>query len=263
MTTPEQHQQNLQRLQRLRPIDDDFMRCLLKDNIPLAQLILRIITNKPDLTITHCQTQKDLKRLAGARSICLDAHAIDAQGKHYDLEIQRADKGASPHRARYHASVLDIENLNTQQPFNQLPDTYIIFITEKDPYHANQPIYPIQRINLATNTPFNDGQHILYVNAQYRDNTDLGKLMHDLNCTNPDHMYHHLLAQRTRYLKQNPKGVTQMCQIMEEMKKEAATEKAIQIAQRMLKTGKYAPEEIADIAGLPLNEIIKLQNPPK
>lgn len=27
-----QHQEDLQRLQELRPIDDDFMRCLFKDN---------------------------------------------------------------------------------------------------------------------------------------------------------------------------------------------------------------------------------------
>lgn len=66
-------QEDLQRLRGFRPIDDDFMRCLFKDNIPLAEMVLRIITGKEDLVITDCQTQKDMKRLAGARSICLDA----------------------------------------------------------------------------------------------------------------------------------------------------------------------------------------------
>lgn len=67
MTAEERkHQEDLQRLRGLRPIDDDFMRCIFRDNIPLAQLVLRIITGKPDLTITDCQTQKDMKRLAGA-----------------------------------------------------------------------------------------------------------------------------------------------------------------------------------------------------
>ena len=90
LTTKEQkRQEDLQRLRGLRPIDDDFMRCLFKDNIPLAELVLRIITGKQDLTITDCQTQKDMKRLAGARSICLDAYGTDSTGKKYDLEIQR------------------------------------------------------------------------------------------------------------------------------------------------------------------------------
>ena len=66
MTIEEQkHQMDLQRLRSLRPIDDDFMRCLFKDNIPLAELVLRIITGKSDLVVTKCQTQKDMKRLAG------------------------------------------------------------------------------------------------------------------------------------------------------------------------------------------------------
>ena len=94
--TPEEQkrQEDLQRLRSLRPMDDDFMRCLFKDNSPLAALVLRIITGKPGLIITDCQTQKDMKRLAGARSICLDAYGTDTLGKKYDMEIQRADKGA-------------------------------------------------------------------------------------------------------------------------------------------------------------------------
>ena len=128
------HQKNLQRLRSLRPMDDEFMRCLFKDNIPLAEMVLRIITDKQDLIITDCQTQKDMKRLAGARSICLDAYGTDSQNRKYDLEIQRAEKGARPHRARYHSSVLDIENLDAGQEFEELPDTYTIFITETDFY---------------------------------------------------------------------------------------------------------------------------------
>lgn len=107
-----EHQADLQRLKGLRPIDDDFMRCLFKNNIELAEFVLRIITGKEDLVITECQTQKDMKRLVGARSVCLDAYGTDSSGKKYDLEIQREDKGANPHRARYHSSVLDIENLS-------------------------------------------------------------------------------------------------------------------------------------------------------
>ena len=55
--------------------------CLFKDNIPLAEFVLRTITDKLDLIITDCETQKDMKRLAGARSICLDAYGTDSVGK--------------------------------------------------------------------------------------------------------------------------------------------------------------------------------------
>ena len=84
------HQEDLQRLRGFRPIDDTFMRGMFKDNIPLAELVLRIIVGKPDLTLTKCETQADLKRVTGARSICLDAYATDSTGKKYDIEIQRS-----------------------------------------------------------------------------------------------------------------------------------------------------------------------------
>lgn len=132
------HQEDLQRLRGFRPIDDTFMRGMFKDNIPLAELVLRIIVGKPDLTLTKCETQADLKRVTGARSICLDAYAADSTGKKYDIEIQRSDNGADPHRARYHSSVMDVENLDKDQDYRELPDSYVIFITEKDYYKAGK-----------------------------------------------------------------------------------------------------------------------------
>ncbi len=253
--TEQEYQKNLQRLRGLRPMDDDFMRCLFKDNIPLVELVLRIITGKPDLVITDCQTQADMKRLAGARSICLDAYGTDSTGKKYDLEIQRADRGADPHRARYHSSVLDIENLSAGQDFCELPDTFTIFITEKDLFEKGEAIYVIQRMNLTTGELFSDGEHILYVNGEYQGTSDIGKLMHDFNCTSADDMNFELLAERTRYLKENPKGVYEMCRAMEDMKKESLAE----VAKRMLADGTLAIEKIAEYVGLPLDEVKKLQ----
>lgn len=87
------HQEDLQRLQSFRPIDDTFMRCLFRNNVPLAEMVLRIITGKNDLQLVSCETQADLKRVTGARSILLDAYGTDSTGKKYDIEVQRADIG--------------------------------------------------------------------------------------------------------------------------------------------------------------------------
>lgn len=250
-----EHQEDLQRLRDFSPMDDDFMRCLFKDNIPLVELVLRIITDKQDLVIIDCQIQKDMKRLAGARSICLDAYGTDSSGKKYDLEIQREDKGADPHRARYHASVMDIENLDAGQEFKELPDTYTIFITEKDFYGKGEPVYPIERMNLATGEPFADGEHILYVNGEYRGESDLGKLMHDFRCTDADDMNFELLAERTRYLKENPKGVSEMCKAMEEMRHETVLAERRKIAQTLILMGELSYEKIAEGTELTLEEV--------
>ena len=98
--------EDLARLRGLRPMDDDFMRCIFRDNEPLAQLVLRIILGKSDLVVEKVETQRDAKRLAGARSVSFDIYATDSENKKYDVEIQRADKGAGKHRARYHSSAI-------------------------------------------------------------------------------------------------------------------------------------------------------------
>lgn len=167
--------------------------------------------------------------------------------------------GADPHRARYHSSVMDVENLHSGQAFKELPDTYTIFITEKDFYGIGEPVYQIERMNLTTGKPFADGEHILYVNGEYRGDSDLGKLMHDFNCTRADDMNFELMAERTRYLKENPEGVSKMCKIMEDMRNETLKESAVNTAKRMIAAGKYVLEEIANISGLTLDEVKKLQ----
>jgi len=76
-----EHQEDLAKLRGLRPIDDDFMRCIFRENKPLAQLVLRILTGKNDLIVESLETQADFKRLVGGRSIMLDAYATDSESK--------------------------------------------------------------------------------------------------------------------------------------------------------------------------------------
>ena len=256
------HREDLERLRGFRPIDDTFMRGLFKDNIPLAELVLRIIVGKPDLTLVKCETQADLKRVTGARSVCLDAYATDNTGKKYDIEIQRADNGADPHRARYHSSALDVENLDEKQEYRELPDSYVIFITENDYYKAGEPVYVIQNMNLTLGQPFGDGAHILYVNGQYRGDSDIGRLMHDFNCTKAEDMNFELMAERTRYLKENPKGVGAMCKGMEELRVESFTEgreegrveQAKATALKMSQKG-MSIDEISELVGFSIKTV--------
>ena len=80
----------------------------------------------------------------------------------------------------------------------------MIFITENDVMGKNQAIYHIQRY-VETNEGkelFGDGSHIIYVNGKYRGNDEVGKLMHDFSCTNPDDMNYEALAKRARKKRQ-------------------------------------------------------------
>ena len=145
--------------------------------------------------------------------------------------------------------------------FQELPDTYIIFITEKDFYGLDKPVYSIERINLDTGKPFEDGEHILYVNDEYRGESDMGKLMHDFNCTRAEGINFELLAELTRYLKNDPKGVQEMSKIMEDMRKESIKEARVENALCMIKDGELPLEKIALYSGLSLEEVEELAAP--
>ena len=261
LTPEQQHQQDLERIKLLRPIDDTLMREIFRGELKLVEKILRIITNKPDLEIISSETQFDMKHIFGERSITLDVHAKDSTGKIYNFEVQKDNSGATPQRARYHSSALDVEYLPSKTDFVNLPDTYVIFITERDVRKRGRAIYLIERMDVTTGELFNDGEHIIFVNGAYHnpdDDSDLAKLIHDFKCSDADQMYLPELAEKTRYLKVNPKGVEQMCKIMEEMREDIENRKAIQFAIKLLVRGKETLEEIAEDSGLSLEKVKEL-----
>ena len=245
------HEQDLQRLRGFRPIDDTFMRVLFRDNLPLAQHVLRIITGKEDLYLTDEETQKDLVRLVGARGLCLDVLGVDDMGRHYDLEVQRAEAGARPERARYHAGALDVEYLDAGQQFEELPTTYIIFITENDFFKKGLAVYPVTKTIGGTDLIFEDRQYILYVNASYKGENEIGKLMHDFMCSDPDEMYTDLMAERTRYLKSDPKGVEMMCKAMEEMREDVEQRTMVTAIKNVMETLKFTAQQAMDALKIP------------
>lgn len=222
-----QHQEDLQRIRGFRLIDDDFMNACFDGYNEGVELLLRIILDRQDIHVTNVTTQKVMKNLLG-RDIWLDIDANDDSGLEYNIEVQRSDKGADIRRARYHSSILDAHLLQPNEDFSKLPETFVIFITENDVIGENLPIYTIDRMITNVGKPFDDGEHIIYVNgADKNASTELGKLMHDFFCTDADDMYYKELADKVRYYKENEKGVASMCKVLEDMRNETEQKRII------------------------------------
>ena len=270
MTTTEQidqrHQEDLQRLRGFRLLDDDFLTKCFEGDTKYIQLVLRIVLEMPNLEVVDVRTQVFVENLLN-RSVRLDVLATDSTGRKINVEIQRSDKGAGRKRARYNSSMMDANLLQKGEDFGELPETYVIFITEHDVIGKGKPLYHIGRYIFDTNESFDDGSHILYVNGAYRDETPVGKLMHDFSCTDPANMYYDVLAERVRFFKESKEGISIMCKVMEDMRnesleegmKEGMKEEKKLTVLRMLEAGRYALEEIVSISGLSLDEVKKLQ----
>ena len=192
----EWQQKFLKVLAGFRLLDDDFMTAVFR-SLACVDLLLRIILDKPQIRATEAIVQDTLKNLQG-RSVRLDIHAW-ADGQEFDIEIQRGGRGAAKRRARYNASLLDANALHAGEDYNELPESYVIFITETDVLGKGLPIYIIERVVKGLDEDFDDGSHIIYVNSAMADeDTPLGRLMHDFHCTRPEDMYYDVLAERQR-----------------------------------------------------------------
>lgn len=227
----------------LRLLDDDFMNKVFADKA-CAEFLLQIILQRSDLKVAQVHVQHEVKNLQG-RSARLDILAVDEENRVYNIEIQRDDRSASVKRARYNSSLIDANITEPGEQYEKLNETYVIFITEHDVLKGGRPIYRIERTVQETSESFGDRTHILYVNAQMKDDTALGQLMHDFSCTSADEMHYQILADRVRYFKEDKEGVATMCKIMEDMKNEAAKRNSIETARVLLAMGKLSYEEIA------------------
>lgn len=255
----------LRRIQSLRLMDDEFMTVVFSGDNKLTEFLLKILLGRDDLRVKKSMTQSEKHNIFG-RSVRLDVLAEDTEGKQYNIEIQRADKGASARRVRYNISAIDFHTLKKNDDASKLPELYIIFITENDYLGLGKPFYKVKKIFDSkdadgNNLPFDDGCNIIYVNGAYRGNDAIGRLMHDFSIADASKMFYSEIAERVRFHKQEEKGVGTMCRIFEEygneQRNEGRTEGRIGVAENLLK--KEMPvEEIAEVTGLPLEQVKEL-----
>lgn len=242
-------QRMIARLQEFTLMDDDFMTRFFENDKDCTQFVLQTILDNKKLKVIDTEIQKVVKNLEG-RSVRLDVYAKDNKGKPYDIEIQRSDKGAGAKRARYNSALMDADIAEPGEEAEKLPESYVIFITENDIYKKGKPLYKIDRY-VNGEQMFNDEAHIIYVNGQYKGDDPIGDLMHDFHCKKADDMKNKILADRIRYLKESDKGVKHMCRIMEdfakEERKDERNETTIEMAAKLLESGKMTEEEIAEL----------------
>ena len=262
---------DLQKIKELRLMDDDFFSEALDGKTEAVEYILNTVLERDDIKVKSTKAQVEYKS-ATKRSIKLDIQAEDVNGRLMDIEIQRSERGSGVRRARFHSSMIDRALLSKGDDFEDLVDTYVIFITEKDKFGMGIPLYHIERkISEMDNALFGDGAHILYVNGEYRNlEHPVGSLMHDFNCKDAKDMVNPLLAEEVRYLKETEGGRSQMSRLLEEMRNEVAEkakaegkaegnhEKAVNTALKMIARGRDSIEEVAEITGLSLEEVRKL-----
>ena len=251
---------------------DRFMTKFFEDNIKDTQLLLSIILMRDDLIVEQVRTQEP-KTIYGGHSVRLDVSARDDKGVHYDIEIQNADDGADPKRARYFSSVIDTSLLESGKSYNTLNESYVIFITENDVMKAGKALYHIDRtIAEIDHASFGDESHIIYVNGAYKSSSEndpyiqVSNLVHDMKCKEASQMRIGQLAETFKFFKGTAEGVKTMSDVLRELVAESeergrregenvgTQKKAQEVAVGMASEG-ISLETIAKIVKYPVDTI--------
>lgn len=75
------------------------------------------------------------------KGVRLDVYARDEKNTHYNVEMQVVKKPELGKRARYYHSQIDMELLLSGKDYTELPDTYVIFICDFDPFGKGRYCY--------------------------------------------------------------------------------------------------------------------------
>jgi predicted transposase/invertase (TIGR01784 family) len=156
------------------------------------------------------------------RGVELDILAKDINGDYFNVEVQNIISKAPVQRARFYSAMVDVRMLNEGEDFKQIKDSYVIFICKKDMFKEGKAIYHIERKIEETNELFKDGNHIIYVNGEYKGNDAIGKLIHDLKCKDYKDMYYPELKEGVKHFKAK-EGKEEMCESIENYAKQYAS----------------------------------------
>ena len=206
-------------------MDDLFMQVVLEEQA-CTEYILQTILDKSSLKLMEQRLQKRLPNLHG-RALVLDCLCTDEKGLLYNIEVQNSSAGAIPKRARYHAALMDTHTLKKGEKFSKLPESYVIFITDKDVLGEGEQLYQIERVIRKSGNLFKDGSHILYFNTARQDDNALGKLARDFKEANPKEIQSKVLSHRVASLKEGKldrEGEKKMNVLLEKYRKKAVEE---------------------------------------
>ena len=162
---------------------------------------------------------------------------------------------------------MDANALKSGEDFGKLRDTFVIFIAENDVMGDGQEVYVYDRTERKSRKLLHDGTHIIYVNGATKSDSEIGRLVHDLLCSNPDEMHFDILKKRVGQFKNSEEGRHYMCEAMERLrsegkaegKAEGKRETMLATAMRMLKSGMLTLKDVAKFSGLSLAQVKKLQ----
>ena len=243
---------------------DDFMFCKAMQNPDLCKKLTEMILFDTIGKIVYISIQHNINTYEQAKSVRFDVLVQAENGKFYDVEMQVSNERNIPKRMRFYQAAIDISFLDKGNSYNNLNDSFIIFICLFDAIGKNRPIYTFENFCIEDkNTSLQDGTRKVIINAEAFNNTkdkDLKEFLEYLKTGKATNEFTRRIEKMIQAIKQNEQA-RQEYRLMSTFEMDAMDKGAYnnkrETAKLMKKRG-YPISEILLMTGLPESEIEKL-----
>lgn len=259
---------------------DDFLFCKVMQNAELCKELLRRILHIEIEKIEYTDYQKTLDDTIDGKSIRMDVYVKDEKHTIFDIEMQTTDTKELPRRSRFYHSCIDKSQLSKGNSYNQLTDSFVIFICTFDLFGKGLAKYSFDTICKENHQiVLEDGRHTVFVNTKGQtEDAGLEEFLNYLNTgefANSDFLSYlnrevelasknqqwreeyDMLIAREQFLVDS--GREEGREIGREIgREEGREEERTRTIHLLLETQK--PETVADLLKIPLEEVIRFKN---
>ena len=133
-----------------KPVDelsftDDFMFGTVMKNKGICKGVIERLLHIKVGGIEYPSLQKTIAPFYESKGIRLDVY-VSEPNRTFDIEIQTSLPPELPKRTRYYQSLMDVDNLLRGQNYEELKESYVIFICLKDPFKKDLPVYTFRNV---------------------------------------------------------------------------------------------------------------------
>ena len=251
-------------------IDDGMFQAVLHEPGVCAELVERLLGIKVK-KVEYPELEKTIAPYYLSKGVRLDVYLKD-EDKVIDVELQSYEMSAFGKRMRYYEAMLDMDALMKGEPYDKLKDSYILFICKNDPFKDKNekpfglPRYSFRNVCQENNCVNLDDKSlkVIYNATAYEKEKDerVKALLRfvQTNESGEDGLTNRLAA-LVKKMKENEE-LRQEYMAMNlhdyDMIRKGRKEGAVEVARNMLKKN-YPTSDIADITGLPLDEVLALK----
>jgi len=150
-------------------IQDNFIFQRVMQNVKLCKWLLERILRIQIREIRYPDTEKTIDVRLDSKAVRLDVYVADEAGTVYNIEMQttKGRDGELPKRARYYQAMIDMDLLGKGVYYDDLRQTYIIFICTFDLFGLDERIYTFRsRCMEQGDLELGDGTTKIFLNAK-------------------------------------------------------------------------------------------------